>query len=288
LEWVATLAPVRIGLIAESLEYDLDEQAAWPELKVRKQKVEMRLKYVTHVAAIDEKDVEDMNERGVVPAMWWPQAVPARFICEKATTVPKNHAVFPGALYGERKEWLEHPRLRGFLVHLRPPEDGTIYSTLFDALHVPFRGPFKGRLPGKKVLVSAYLYCLRRIRRQCFARWLKALQTSGAVVNLPHFVKAYPGRVVEAMAAGRPVISWEIPDRPRNKALFEDGVEILLYPKDNPEQLGFHIERLLSAPDLGERIAANARCKLRRFHTMEKRVRQILDWVETGEAPIYG
>ena len=89
------------------------------------------------------------------------------------------------------------------------------------------------------------------------------------------------------MAAGRPVISWEIPGRPLNKALFEDEREILLYPENDPHQLASHLKRILTDRDLSQRIVLNARKKIRRFHTSEIRVRQILDWINNGQVPAY-
>jgi len=286
LEWVSGLAPVRIGLMAESLTYDPREYTHWSDLKERQHKVENRLKYVTHVLAIDEKDANEINTRRLARAMWWPQAVPERFISEQAMIAAKNYAVFSGSVYGERQSWLEHPDLEGLIVRQAPFDSTTIYPTLFDTLHDKVSRLLNGRLSGQSgIILRAYLFSLRRIRRQCFALWLRQLRTGCAVVNLPHFLKAYSGRVIEGMAAGRPVISWDIPDRPQNKALFEDGSEILLYPKNNPGRLADHIRRILSDPELGQRIALNARRKLRRFHTIEKRVQQILNWVETGDEP---
>ncbi len=82
------------------------------------------------------------------------------------------------------------------------------------------------------------------------------------------------------------MIPWEASDRPMNRAQFEDGEEILLH--SNSTQLATQMQRVLSNPDLEQRIVENARCKLERFHTTEKRVKQILTWVETGEMPTYG
>ncbi|MEN8220438.1 MAG: glycosyltransferase [Pseudomonadota bacterium] len=134
-------------------------------------------------------------------------------------------------------------------------------------------------------IYPVYLDWLRQLRRKAHTLWLQGMQAGAAVVNLPHLVKGYSSRVIEGIASGRPVISWEIPDRPKNTAMFEDGHEILLY--STPEQLATQIERVLSDPDFGERIAQNARNKVRRFHTTEKRVQQILHWVETDEAQDY-
>ena len=89
------------------------------------------------------------------------------------------------------------------------------------------------------------------------------------------------------MAAGRPVISWEIPDRPRNKGLFEDESEVLLFEKNNPGQLVDQIKRVLNDQNLNRKIVVNAQRKLRRFHTLGFRVRQILDWLSSGRSPQY-
>ncbi|MBI3611408.1 MAG: glycosyltransferase family 1 protein [Nitrospirae bacterium] len=290
-EWIAELAPIRVGFLTESMEYSPEEYVFSPThplrgmaMRKRRSRLEKRIQYMTHVVACDEKDADDLAARGPAQAMWWPQAVPERFICEKVPTMPKSCAIFGGALYGERARWLERPDLKGMLVHPPPPER---YPFLFDALHMISYGSVKSRLPGYRALHSRYLHTLRRIRQECFADWLKGLQTGSAVVNLPHFVKSYAGRVVEGMAAGRPVISWEIPDRPQNRALFEDGKEILLFDKNDPAQLAVQIRRLLSDSDFGRRIAMNARRKLKQFHAIEKRVRQILDWVATGDKPTY-
>ena len=287
LHWVSGLAPVRVGIMPESLEYFPEEYAVSSVLKMRKQIVERRLNYITHVVASDENDANVLNTRGPVPAMWWPQAVPARFISEDVIKVSNNYAVFSGGIYGERASWLEHPDLQGLLIQQASPEHSTVYPALFNRLHAAVHRFLKSGLPGQSSALSTYLYFLRRIRRQCFESWLHGMRSGRAVVNLPSFLKAYAGRVVEGMAAGRPVISFEVPDRPQTKALFEDGHEILLYPKDEPSKLAAQIERIVSDPALEQRIAANARRKLQHFHTVERRVKQILNWIEMGESPTY-
>ncbi len=308
LQWVASLAPIRVGFMVESLEFSPEEQATWSELKIRKQRTESRLKYVTHVVACDEKDAEDINKSGRVSAIWWPQAVPERFICHSSAVPANSHGIFCGSIYGERAKWLEHPDLKGLLTRLPSPESQTIYPFLFDALHAVVRKFLRRRTShddalralGVKAMallrqpasasagLFVYMRLLRALRRRCFALWLEQIRTGAAVVNLPSTVKTYQGRVVEGMAASCPVISWEIPNRPRNRALFEDGREILLYPRDNLAHLADHIRHVVSDLDFGQQLATNARHKIRRFHTMERRVEQILAWIETGEEPSYG
>lgn len=288
LDWLSKIARTRVGFICESLETDPGEWVTNPKGTERRLKaVERALPYLTHVIAVDEVDVESFNAQGHVSAMWWASgAVPERFICEKPLPVSSNSAVFYGALYGARRSWLEHPSLQGLLV--RPeasPEQRTELPRLFDELHAAINQLLHSGEANPERYFSDYMLSLRRIRSECFALWLTGLQSGCAVVNLPQAGKAYASRVLEGMAAGRPVISWEIPERPRTKALFEDGKEILLYSKDNPEQLASHILRILREPDFAEYIVNNANRKIRRFHTCESQVGQILSWIACGSRP---
>jgi len=284
---LAELAPLRLGLLSESAVYTAEECAISPSLENRKQLIEKRLPYLTHVAACDEKDSDDINARDSIPAIWWPQAVPERFISDDPTRPRRETAIFCGNPYALRREYLRHPELERLLVHVRSAEWTTGDPFLFTALHLGVLWPIRSRLATNEKVLASYLSRLRALRRRCFERWIQTLQTGRAVVNLPHFVKTYAGRVVEGMAAGRPVISWEIPNRPRNKALFENGSEVLLFAKDDPTQLVDQIKRVLNDDILNRKMVMNAQRKLRRFHTLEFRVRQILDWLTCGRSPQY-
>src|ERR1051326_2475753 len=82
LERIADVAPVRLAMIADSLEYSDEEYRVSPSLKDIKQIVERQLQWVTHVLSCDEKDAETINAAGRVSALWWPQAIPERFMCD--------------------------------------------------------------------------------------------------------------------------------------------------------------------------------------------------------------
>ena len=287
LEYVASLAPVRVAFLGESLEYTPDEWLIDSELRLRKQKTWNRLRYVTHVAAVDEHDAESIAVFGKRPAIMWPQAVPARFITDELPAPCDGPAVFSGAPYGSRAEWLARPDLQRWLRPMVSPENATLLPELFDAIHSAVDEFLASEKLASPMRIFEYLHHLRLIRHDSFRLWLEGMRTGCAVVNLPHVVKGYAGRVVEAMAAGRPMISWRIPDRPRNLALFVDGDEILLYSPDSPDELAEHIARVANDPVLAQRLATSALRKVRERHTVEHRVRQILDWVENGDEPAY-
>ncbi|MEW6658114.1 MAG: glycosyltransferase [Thermodesulfobacteriota bacterium] len=329
LEWIATLAPVRVGLIAESIFCHSGEDAIQPQFLKWQQNVIQRLKYVTHVVTCDEKDVDHLNGMTSVPAMWWPMCVPPRIL--KASKGGGNDfAVFYGRIYPKRAKWLinpelekwlaepisgsnglsssfmskvkyrflesfmkgrsswwawlKHPELRDIFVNFPSPERYTAYPLLFNGLHLAVRAFNRTGSPNCDKALSWYLPMLRLTRRACYAQWLRALEVGCAMVNLPHYVKTYASRVVEGMAVGRPVISWEIPDRPMNKALFEDGKEILLFQANDPVQLATQIHRVLKDPQLRTRLVANAFKKMKQFHTWDIRIGQIFRWIDTGES----
>lgn len=286
MEWLSSVAPVRLGLVSETIWHNSDEYGN--QIIEKRDNITNWLNYITHLAVSDEKDVEEIKFKGIVPVIWWPQAIPERFITDEVAISPENYGVFCGSLaYQERLGWLEHPELQGLLIRQSSSEDGTLYPAVFNKLHRAVSIFLKTKLPGEASILPVYLYLLRRIRRQCFALWLKQMQIGCAVIQLPTYFKAYSGRVFEGMAAGRPVISWEVPDRPETKYLFEDGKEILLYSPKDPSELADHIQRLIKEPDFGKYLVENARRKLRHFHTVEKRVNQILNWIENGENPLY-
>ena len=285
LEEIVNLAPIRVGFVTESVEYHPEEYNAFPWLRERRTRIDKQFEYVTHIAAVDEQDVVNLKQRFDKPTMWLPNSIPERYISEHVSTRAKKMALFSGSVYGKRVNYLEEPRLKSLLAYQKSPDAHSINGFLFDILPNHRFGRIITPLFSSHFLYPIYLNLSRYIRRKSLILWLQNLQTGVAVINLPHLIKGYSSRVIEGLASGRPVISWEIPNRPQNTAMFEDEHEILLY--STPEQLANQIERVLSDPAFGEQIAQNASNKVRRFHTTEKRVQQILHWVETDEAQDY-
>ncbi len=307
LEWMSGLAPVRLGMLTESLDYSPEDMWVFPELGIRRDVVRGRLKYVTHVLACDEQDSAALNSNRI-PSMWWPQAVPERFVNpDRLPAPPLAKALFAGAVYPPRDHWLRSNQLKDRLQLLEGPLERPNHSLWFDILHVAVRLFLRKRRADDNLVrgmycgvmerlrdelaepaLQGYLKGLRWIREDAFEAWLTALANGIAVVNLPHFVKTYSGRVVEGMASGRPVISWKIPGRPRNLALFEDQREILLYDGGSPDSLASQIDWVNSHPDESGRMVVNARRKVQAHHTVEVRTGQILNWLESRMEPRFG
>ena len=90
LSYIATLAPVRLAIIGESLRYPDEVYVHAPNLKNRQAKVVHRLKYMTHALVGDEQDAEWLNSRGIIKAIWWVGGIPEKDICT---------SVFPATNY---------------------------------------------------------------------------------------------------------------------------------------------------------------------------------------------
>jgi SAM-dependent methyltransferase len=287
LDWISGLAPVRVALIGESLEYDSETVGLAPHLRQHKSRVEKRLAAFTHCLAADEADAGSLAGRNIVKAMWWASVVSERFIGKVWNPQQQKRGIFAGAPYGDRMAWLEVPSLKPLLAHQGPSHAEDMLASRFDELNSKLAGHLDAGKAATFAQLSLYLEPLRTIRNGMAVNWIRNLANGAATVNLPSFFQGYASRVFEAMAAGNPVISWKVPSRPRTLDLFEDGKEILLFQKEDPARLLGHLERVIADPAFGQRIADNAMRKLWRFHTMEKRIGHVLHWIETGIEPGY-
>ena len=285
LAFLANLAPIRVGLLTETIfDYSLEEMNELPDMQRTLSEVEKCLPYLTHVLAFDEADVSILQQRYKLPVLWSPSPVVGSLIYMNPPVPISNYALFSGSVYHGRKDWFENVQLQNYLRRMPSPDEGQSYPKTFNRLHGKLVLPFM-RIAVSTPFYDDYIKKIRRIRRKSYELWLEGLQFGIGVVNLPHFVKTYTPRVIEGMAAGRPVLSWEIPDRPRNKSIFENGKEILLF--NTPEELAMQVERLQKNPPFAKSIVQNAIQKILAFHTTGKRVEQILNWLETGEKPTY-
>jgi glycosyltransferase involved in cell wall biosynthesis len=83
-----------------------------------------------------------------------------------------------------------------------------------------------------------------------------------------------PVSLMEAMAAGTPVVSTRVSGIPE---LIDDGKEGLLVPERDAPALAAALARLLDDPALGERMATAARSKVEREFDAAREARKVLD-----------
>ncbi|MDP3027962.1 MAG: glycosyltransferase [Deltaproteobacteria bacterium] len=287
LKLLSELAPIRVGLLSESLTYSEEACRHAPHLRTRREEVIRRLASVTHVVAVDEYDALEIEHTTGLKTFWSPGSVPEDYLYSDYGDTHLNMATFNGAIYGQRNNWLEDSSLHGLLCSPQPLENDTPLPGLYDNLNEVIIGQLQ-RGDASFDLLQEYLDPLRKIRKKMFSLWLETLRHGIATVNLPSFFQGFPGRVFEGMAARRPVLSWEIPNRPKTMSLFQEEKEILLYNQHDPTSLARQIERLRNDHTFALEIANNAAEKVARHHTTEHRVAQILHWIETGREADYG
>ena len=283
--WLASLAPVRVGIVMETLHYDPADYAEVPELGRRVPLMQrIVLPHVTHFAVVDENDVRHVENMGA-QAVWTPCHVPRRFFrCGRPDT--SRPAAFIGSAYQRRAKYLQNARLHELLEFRASGEHATKLPAMFDQFNGEVRHAMLGA-PYSQADHQHFVQTMQQLRAKLFDLYLDGLSGSLATVNLPSFVKTYAGRVVESMAIGQPVVSWRIPNHPRTTHLFGEDREILFFDDDDPDHLAAVLERLRNEPGLAERIGARSLANARTHHTSEHRVAQIVEWTQTGIAPAY-
>jgi glycosyltransferase involved in cell wall biosynthesis len=83
-----------------------------------------------------------------------------------------------------------------------------------------------------------------------------SLLAAADVFVLPSHTEGLPNALLEAMAAGRPIVTTDIPGC---RGLITDGVSGLLTPPKRPDELSRRIRRLIDDPDLAARLGRAAR-----------------------------
>ena len=281
--WLASLAPVRVGIVMETLHYDAADYAEVPELGRRVPLMQRCvLPHVTHYAVVDENDVRHIENMGA-QAIWTPCHVPRRFFRRSAPAVTRP-AVFIGSAYKRRAKYLQTERLRGLLEFRASGEHATDLPAMFDQLNNPVRQAMLAE-PYRQADYDNFVDTLQKVRAKLFDLFLDGLTGSLATVNLPSFVKTYAGRVAESMAIGQPVVSWRIPDHPQTARLFREDESIVFFDDDDPDRLAHSLQRLRDEPGFAQRIGERSLANAKSHHTSEHRVAQILAWTQTGITP---
>jgi glycosyltransferase involved in cell wall biosynthesis len=116
------------------------------------------------------------------------------------------------------------------------------------------------------------------VRKSLYAASIFALPS---VVTATGDRDGIPVSLMEAMAAGTPVVSTRVSGIPE---LIDDGREGLLVPERDPVALAAALGRLLDDPALGDRMAAAARLKVEREFDASREARKMLDLFANARA----
>ncbi|MFQ6609677.1 MAG: carbamoyltransferase C-terminal domain-containing protein [Fidelibacterota bacterium] len=288
--WLMSIAPIRVGWQLESIVPDPMEykkNARGTEKRVLRAQQNSNL--ATHLIVVDEQDIEFIEQAYNKPTYWWcGLSIPKRFIKEHPLPPRQDEAVFFGTPYGNRRKWLTHDTLKSLIKIGSSAEDRTAFPQKYNQLIKLIESYLTTKQVIDPLSFNKIIDGIRSLRKASYPIWLKSLSQGSAVINLPQFGNAYASRVKQGMAIGRPVISWRIPDRPKTEALFIDGKEILLFDKDSPKQLAQLIKQVQSDQEFSKWIAGNALNKLKKYHTTEKFVQNVMKWIDTGQEPDYG
>lgn len=272
-QWIGDIAPVRVLLCGESLTYPAEQVAAEPWSASHTRTFELWAPFITHAACVDPADLADSRIR----AMHWAQAVPAKMVRSVNRRPRLDRAVFVGTLYPPRDRWAWE--LAELLERVASPESPA-FEWLFERSHEWIQRAYDRtqlRAPWWRLhALEAYNRLQIGLRKHAFRNFLSVLREGVATVSLPSMVRTYSGRVVEGMAAGRPVITQRLPGHPE---VFHRS-EILHY--ETVDELADHVRRLQREPETANDIARAARAAILQYHTVEKRTAEMLRFVEGG------
>ena len=168
--------------------------------------------------------------------------------------------------------------------HFQLPERSSDVLPRFEALHQTMKAQLvAGEMDAGSM--EAFAAELIELREQIFALFLEGLRIGMACVNLPTLVKAFSGRVIEAMAACVPSVSWLPPDRPRCEALFANGKDLVLF--NTMEELGDKLQHLREQPQHRVALVSSARNVLLEHHTSHIRCAQYAAWLDNALPPTF-
>jgi hypothetical protein len=277
--WLEQIAPVRVGVLMESLRYTPDEIAVQPSFAMRFDAVVRQARRLTHILSYDEHDVAELAKVTGRPTRLYHSMIPASMVRQE-TAPADGKILFLGTLYEKRLTYLAREGLGDRLTVMKPPEAGSDLETAFDALH---REALDTLAQGRMTRAEMYDFALRlrTIRRGVVQGVLDAYRGGIAVVNLPAYFKGFPGRIVEAVAAGVPMVTNRLESRPETEATFVDGRDILYYDPYRPGDLARQLDALLADEAKRQSLVAHGRKRLLECLTSEAQMPGILSWIES-------
>ena len=257
LTFLTEIAPIRVGFVVESLTIDPKEfvsNAVGTQRRI--DNLEHKTPYLTHVVVTDERDLDYFN----IPTMLGIASVPERLV--KTPNSTSDNAIFYGTLYGDRNELIKNLEYT-LTINPKSAEDETSLPQSFDNLFI-----------SQWVCYNDFYMSWYQTRQALYSIWINHLHRllGCAILNPPHRTNVLSSRVIEGMAAGKPVISPLMGNGVDD--FFTDGKDIVNYSEEF--ELLDCLITLATNSKLRFDIAEAARVNILENHTTECRVKQIL------------
>ncbi len=117
--------------------------------------------------------------------------------------------------------------------------------------------------------------------RERALNFISTMNNYQIVLGLPSLSPTMVVRPFEAMASGAVFFQNKILGSRSNK-LFTDGVDIINYDEDKPEELFSSLNNILNNPESSEKIAEAGYQKVMNNHTIKDRINEMLGWIENN------
>ncbi len=200
---------------------------------------------------------------------------PSRYLLEQMRPYKSELRLIPNPLDLRNYDFQPRPKPRSALIWLRsfhkiynPSMAAKVVALLAaDIPHVNLTmvGPDKGdgslqltQKIAKDLGVGEMIRFPGKVAKEEVPYWL---QQGDVFINTTN-IDNTPISILEAMACGLCIVSTNVGGIPY---LLEDEKDALLIPPNDPEAMAFAIRRILTEPDLAEKLSMNARKKAEQF-----------------------
>lgn len=106
-------------------------------------------------------------------------------------------------------------------------------------------------------------------------------------INPPGVLGGFNVRAFEAMSCGSLMLQFLPSGRARNNALFTHGKHLFYFDGTNPNAVKELVQRAIARPDEAAAIARAGYEETLGHHTLEIRLRQLVEWLYDGKQPAY-
>ncbi len=141
----------------------------------------------------------------------------------------------------------------------------------------PFRIVIVGEGPERDTLqrLASQLGIDQQVTLAGFQRDTKPYYAVATAVAVPSHSEGSPNVVLEAMAAGLPIVANAVGGVPE---ILEQSVTGLMVPAHNPESMAQALQRILADPELRSRLGAAARARALSEYTPRAYTRRLVDF----------